>query len=221
MIGLLLFATLPFLAACGGDDDTRTENPSATASQSAAASTTNGPSAPSATSPAPSPTLGGSTPSVTPQPSLDPIVRALQARDWAAIQPLLEERMEPCVTPFTAASAAPPCPGGSPQGTLVEVFPAAGCHSFMSAEELEGQFTAAGPAPKLYAIYRSSAQHPRVPRLPAGELGIILDRGALGGQLFTVSGARIVSADFGCAIPPKDIAALVPSSSFLVAPPGP
>lgn len=129
--------------------------------------------------------------------------------------------MEACVTPFTAASASPPCPAGSPQGTLVEVFPAAGCHNYMSGEELEGQFTAGGPAPKLYAIYRSGAQHPRVARLPAGELGIILDRGTLGGQIFTVSAGKIVSADFGCAIPPRDVAALVPSSTFLVAPPGP
>ena len=105
-----------------------------------------------------------------------------------------------------------------PQGTLVEVFPAAGCHNFMSRAELEGQFITSGDIPSIYAVYRSSAQHPRVSRLLAGTLGIILDRGA-SGQIFAVSGDKIVSADFGCGIPPRDLAALVPSDTFLVAPP--
>jgi hypothetical protein len=91
----------------------------------------------------------------------------------------------------------------------------------MSAAELEGQFSAQGDTPTIYAIYRSSAQHPRVARLPAGDIGIILDRGRFGGQIFTVSGPKIVSADFGCGILAPDLAALLPPNAFLVRPPAP
>lgn len=90
----------------------------------------------------------------------------------------------------------------------------------MTAPELEGQFTARGSL-RLYAIYRASAGHPRVSRLPAGDIGIILERENLGGQIFTVAGAKIVSADFGCAIPAREVAAQVPSNAFLAAPPAP
>ncbi len=122
------------------------------------------------------------------------------------------------MTPFTAASAAPPCPAGSPAGTLVNVFPAAGCHPYMSAEELQEQFVA-GSNLTLYAVYRAGTAHPWVPRLPAGELGIIIARPNLGGQIFTVSGGKLVSAYFGCGVSPAEIAAPVPTNTFLIAPP--
>lgn len=91
-------------------------------------------------------TPGGATP-VDPQPPLEPVVNALQSRDWAAIEPLLQRRPEACVSPFTAASIAPPCPDGSPAGTTVDVFPAAGCHGFMGEMEFEGQFEAGDENP--------------------------------------------------------------------------
>ena len=216
LIALLLLAVLLLSLSCGGPKDAPTGSPTAPSSQPAPTS----PPSPSISPSRPPPV--DATPTLNPQPPLDPLVRALQSRDWAAIQPLLQERPEPCLATVAANSESPLCPVGSPPGTPVQVFPAAGCHRFMSAAELEGQFSAKGDdLPKIYAIYRSSTQHPRVARLPAGDLGIILDRGNLGGQIFTVSGAQIVSADFGCGIPPRDLAALVPSSTFLVRPPAP
>lgn len=164
------------------------------------------------------------TAAATADASLDPIVQALLARDWPAIQPLLVQRPEPCVRPFTAASAAPPCPEGAAVGTPVNVFPAVGCHAFMSEAELPGKFEAGKASnrgtPTLFAIYRASTTHPRYARLPAGVLGIVLDRDGFGGQMFTVSNGKIVSADFGCATPPLEMLANVPSNMYLVAPPG-
>ena len=160
------------------------------------------------------------TPTPVPQPSIEPIVQALLSKDWGAIQPLLQERPEPCITTPRIGLEGPVCPAGVSAGTPVPVFPAAGCHWFMTAPELEGQFSARGDL-RIYAIYRASAEHPRISRLPAGDIGIILERGNLGGQIFAISGVKIVSADFGCGIPAREVAAQVPSSRFLVAPPPP
>lgn len=207
----MLAVLLLVLPACSDDDD---DGPTSTAT--VATGTTAGGSATIATSPTPGAT---ETPAADPTvASLDPVVQALLSRDPAKIEPLLQSRPEGCVEPFTAASAAPPCPAGSPAGTPVEVFPAAGCHPFMSADELAGQFEA-GQDLRLYAIYRPGEAHPWVPRLPAGEMGIVLERGNLGGQIFTVAGGRLVSAYFGCGVPVADVIAPIPADSFLVAPP--
>ena len=88
----------------------------------------------------------------------------------------------------------------------------------MPEDELAGQ-SEAGEALRLYAIYRPGEAHPWVPRLPAGEPGIVLERGNPGGQIFTVAGGMLVSAYFGCGVPVADVVAPVPADAFLVAPP--
>lgn len=120
----------------------------------------------------------------------------------------------------TMTTDRPLCPPGVAEGTMVPVFPAAGCHSFTYPQELPGMFTSRPDVPfRLYAIYRSSAEHPRVARLPAGELGIIEDRGTLGGRVFAISAGKIVSADFACGLSAADLAAMVPPNTFMIAPP--
>ena len=224
MASLLLLAALPLLASCGDSPPVATGSPSAGPSQPRPTLATS-PEATTAASSSPSPpTPAPVTPTPVPQPSLEPIVQALLSKDWAAIQPLLQERPEPCITTPRIGLEGPVCPAGVSAGTPVLAFPASGCHWFMSDRELEGQFSAPVATPggvKIYAIYRASAEHPRVSRLPAGDIGIILERGNLGGQIFAVSGAKIVSADFGCGIPARELAAQVPSNRFLVAPPAP
>lgn len=221
MVGLLLLVALPLLASCGDSQPAATGSPPAAPSQLAPALAASPVATPAASSSSSPPTPSGVTATVAPQPGLDPIVQALLSRDWATIQPLLQEHPEACITTPRIGLEGPVCPAGVSPGTPVSVFPASGCHWFMSAAELEGQFGARGDAPRMYAIYRASAQHPRVSRLPPGDIGIILDRGNSGGQIFTVSGAKIVSADFGCGIPAREVAAQVPSNAFLVAPPAP
>ena len=200
-------------SACGGGNGSDSGSP--TARSTPVPSPTG---APSSASNSPSATPASAT--ATPQPSFEPIVQALLSSNWSTIEPLLQRRAEPCTRPFTISSTAPPCPEGAPSGTPVEIFPAAGCHQFMSEDEARAQFEAAVPGLRLYAVYRSAGQHPRVERLPTGDVGIVLERGSLGGQIFTVAGGRIVGGDFGCGIPAAEVVSSIPSNAFMMAPPG-
>jgi len=206
-VGLVLLVAL---AGCGGEDAPGPGEPETAV-----------PSATTATSVPSSVTQSGAA-SPTASTALAPVIEALQSREWERIKPLLQFRDEPCLARVTMTTELPPCPDGTAEGTIVPVFPAAGCHNFTYAHELPAKFTSRPDVPfRLYAIYRSSAEHPRVARLPAGELGIIEDRGNLGGRVFAISGGKIVSADFGCGISAAAFAAMVPANTFLVAPPAP
>lgn len=207
-VSLLLLVAV---AGCG-----RSDGPGPGSSTSFVPSATTATSVQSSATPSRAPSPTG------PPSELAPIIEALRSRDWTRIEPLLQLRDEPCLTVVTMTTDRPPCPPGVAEGTMVPVFPAAGCHNFTYAHELPGAFTSRPDVPfRLYAIYRSSVEHPRVARLPAGELGIIEDRGALGGRVFAVSGAKIVSADFGCGLSAADLAAMVPPNTFMIAPPEP
>lgn len=217
LAGLAIGAALSLSWACSGSQRAMPVTTPTPIASPPKISPTSNPSALATNPPGPTPPAGA-------KPSIDPIVRALQSRDWGTIQPLLQERPEACITTPRIGLEGPVCPAGIPAGTLVSVFPAAGCHYFMSPEELEGQFSAimgSPDVPRIYAIYRSSARHPSIDRLPAGDLGIILERGALGGQIFTVSDDKIVSAYFGCGILAREVAALIPANTFLISPPIP
>lgn len=205
-------------SACGGSSSAPSA-PSATPARSTSLATSveRSPTAFASATTAPT---APAIPSPPPAQALDPIVRALQSRDWGTIRPFLQERSEPCITTASSSSESPLCPPGTAAGAPVQVFPVAGCHNFVAAAELEDQFAAKGPDIKLYAIYRASAQHPRVSRLPAGDVGVVLDRGGGIGQIFTIAGSKIVGADFGCSITPQALAALIPANAFLMRPPG-
>lgn len=123
--GLLLLAALPLLASCGDSQPAATGSPPTAPSQLAptlAASPVATPAASSSPSPL---TPAGVTATVVPQPVLEPIIQALLSKDWAAIQPLLQERPEACITTPRIGLEGPVCPAGISAGTPVPFQPPA------------------------------------------------------------------------------------------------
>ena len=151
--GLLAAVTLlaAIAVACSSDQPP----PEATSAGTATASPTAGPtSTPDATSTADA-TSAAATPTrprldapagVTPVPfpvlsraeanerrtgvaEIDAVIDALLSGDQAAIDAFVEPRMVACLEVIESLDGPPQCRAGEPDGTIVEVFSVAGCHS--------------------------------------------------------------------------------------------
>jgi hypothetical protein len=84
------------------------------------------------------------------------IVGALFAGDAARIEGLLRFTSVPCVAESLGIGSPPVCRKGEPEGTAVEVFPAAVCEGFyLRRDEMQSVIDAlANAGPEVVAVYR-------------------------------------------------------------------
>lgn len=210
--GLLLFAAMIpaglALAACGDDDDGATSTTAPTTA-SATAVTERTPSPITGTA---VPATPGSTPSATAtagarrtgNAAIDSVLAAIESRDAAKLA-ALGAFVETGCTSAPGLGGPPKCTTGQAPGTVVRVFPVAGCEGgYIEPAQLQSTLTreVTSQNPHVYAVTVARQSANPEPYFPMGDFSVFLDvKGATthGVMLSLNQSGQIVNLWTGCA----------------------
>jgi hypothetical protein len=109
----------------------------------------------SSTQPAATTTVPTGTPTADPVDvaAVRPAIEAIESGDVARVKALISLSSYPCTLKPQGAGSPPACPDGSPEGTLVQVFPSAGCEGyFLFPAELDQALS--GQLGTVYGAFR-------------------------------------------------------------------
>jgi hypothetical protein len=158
----------------------------------------------------------------------DAVLDAVTGGDTAAVRSLLDFVALPCAA-TQMLGGPPPCPPGTPTGTLVDAFPLGqGCEgSYVDAGTAEQVTITLPPGARLYAVFTSqpAAGNPAKLEFPRGATVIVFTypSGApehpVGSRALHVTDGRIVTMSGWCLESPADRVAGVTRDAFLLAPP--
>ena len=150
--------------------------------------------------------------------AVDRVIAAVRANDASALQAQVRYTSVACAaTPPQGAGGPPACIEGEPDGTEVDVFPAAQCEGFW--QRPDGINVARWPffGAELYAAYRTPAGG-----YPAGPYAVVfrrLDGMSAGlGWMLIVSDDGITGVHFGCGETPEELLASQRLTDALIAP---
>lgn len=170
------------------------------------------------------PPAGSGSPVATPTPvqltsQVDRAIRAVVDADYLAFRALLVNLPEPCSSDPAGRNAPPRCPAGVPDGGTVETFRYQDCERGYP-QDLDATFRSVLAAG--YRLYSASLSvGPARPAfLPGGDyrLVFIAPTGAALSLEVTLGG--IISAWLGCGLGPGAMVAGIPTTAFIVQPPG-
>lgn len=182
--------------------------------------------APATSTPAPVP--GHPLSQRTGNAGVDAVLGAVTGGDTAAVRGLLDFVALPCAS-TQMLGGPPPCPPGTPAGTLVDAFPLGqGCEgSYVDTGTAEQVVSNLPPGARLYAIFsqQPAAGDPEKLEFPRGAVVIVLTypSGAaehpVGSRALHVTDGRIVTMSGWCLETPADRVAGVTKDAFLLAAP--
>lgn len=158
----------------------------------------------------------------------DAVLDAVTGSDSAAVRGLLDFVALPCAS-TQMLGGPPPCPPGTPAGTLVDAFPLGqGCEgSYVDAGTAEQVTSTLPPGARLYAVFtqQPAAGDPAKLEFPHGAIVIVFtypsgaDDHPVGSRALHVTDGRIVTMSGWCLESPADRVAGVTQDAFLLAPP--
>jgi hypothetical protein len=225
-VGLAALACAVAGAACSGSRGAGTASPSAVAASPTTAPAT-------ATSPAPASTATPpSTPAPTPEPAadrrtgvpdLDRIIDAVDQKDVATLEQLVDYQVVGCTTEL-GAGGPPKCPNGVADGTMLRVFPVVSCEGGWTEDASETLAFFVDAARGLYAAARNPGIPDVGPDWPASDTLLVFHLqqpyGAAAGRIH-VSAGRIVAVWYSCSVgsPPSILLDVAGHTAPLIAGP--
>lgn len=190
---LIPFAVTAALAlvACGEEDPPlATPTPTPTATASATASST------------PTPTPEPTAEPVTGIPEVDVVIAAVEAKDLDALLALVEWQETACTTETgQGAGGPPPCETGQADGTVVRVFPIAGCEGYTVRDPGGEMFEFIGEVDALHSVVEAPTYERPAPWWPVGDYYVNFSADLSGepvGLRLVIEDGKIVLIFFGC-----------------------
>lgn len=159
-------------------------------------------------------------------PAPDTVLGALESRIPERILAHFQFYPIGCITAPTGFPQPPFCQTGQPVGSLVQVFPVAGCEgNFQQRDVAIGVAQElADPVLRIWAIYRQQPSQPgTVYEFPRGSMVIVLNRpgsfAAGQGIAVQIEGGNILSVWFGCGTSAPEMLKGVAAGQFVLPPP--
>ncbi|PKN81388.1 MAG: hypothetical protein CVU47_06985 [Chloroflexi bacterium HGW-Chloroflexi-9] len=188
---LIPFAVTAALAlvACG-EDDPAPATATVTATVSATASGT------------PTPTAEPTAEPVTGIPEVDVVIAAVEAKNLDALLALVEWQETACTTVTGQGAGGPPqCEAGQADGTVVRVFPIAGCEGYTVRDPGGEMFKFIGEVEALHSVVEAPTYARPAPWWPVGDYYVNFQADVSGepvGLRLVVEDGKIVLIFFGC-----------------------